>query len=269
MQTRMKTNYHTHTTWCDGKDTPEAVVAAAIEKGFGAIGFSSHAMLPEDDTPWVLTPEKAPRYAAEIRALAKKYEDRIRVLCGVEADYVPGGATPDRGAYAAVAPDYIIGSVHFVAAPDGMRVCVDVSPESLAGGIRDHFGGSAEAYVRAYFAQVREMLLTCDFDIAGHLDLVRKFNVRHPYFDESAPWYLAELDRTADAVAASGKIAEVNTGAISRGWLDDAYPSAEFRALLRRRGVRFVLGSDAHSADALDCAFDRFAAAEDYVDLTK
>ena len=46
----MKTNYHTHTTWCDGKDTPEAVVVAAIEKGFYAIGFSSHAMLPEDDT---------------------------------------------------------------------------------------------------------------------------------------------------------------------------------------------------------------------------
>jgi len=120
----MKTNYHTHTTWCDGKDTPEAVVLAAIDKGFDAIGFSSHAMLPEDDTPWVLTPEKAPRYAAEIRALAKKYENCIRVLCGVEADYVPGGATPDRGTYAAIAPDYIIGSVHFVIAPDGGRVCI-------------------------------------------------------------------------------------------------------------------------------------------------
>lgn len=265
MQTRMKTNYHTHTTWCDGKDTPEAVVAAAIEKGFGAIGFSSHAMLPEDDTPWVLTPAKAPRYAAEIRALAEKYAGRIRVLCGVEADYVPGGATPDRGAYAAVAPDYIIGSVHFVAAPDGARVSVDESPASLADGIRVHFGGSAEAYVRAYFAQVREMLLTCDFDVAGHLDLVRKFNVRHPYFDEAAPWYLAELDLTADAVAAGGKIAEVNTGAISRGWLDDAYPSAAFRERLRARGVRFILSADAHAADAIDCAFDRFGDCEDFV----
>ena len=117
----MKTNYHTHTTWCDGKDSPETVVLAAIEKGFGAIGFSSHAMLPEDDTSWVLTPEKAPRYAAEIRSLAKKYEGRIRILCGVEADYVPGGATPDRRAYAAISPDYIIGSVHFVAATGCVR----------------------------------------------------------------------------------------------------------------------------------------------------
>ena len=172
----MKTNYHTHTTWCDGKDSPETVVLAAIEKGFGAIGFSSHAMLPEDDTSWVLTPEKAPRYAAEIRTLAKKYEGRIRILCGVEADYVPGGATPDRRAYAAISPDYIIGSVHFVVAPDGARVSVDESPESLADGIRRHFGGDAEAYLHAYFAQVREMLLSCDFDVVGHLDLVRKFN---------------------------------------------------------------------------------------------
>ena len=56
----------------------------------------------------------------------------------------------------------------------------------------------------------------------------------------------------------------MNTGAISRGWLDDAYPSAEFRALLRARGVRFVLNADAHSADAIDCAFDRFSSCEDY-----
>ena len=59
---------------------------------------------------------------------------------------------------------------------------------------------------------------------------------------------------------------EVNTGGIARGWIDDAYPSPFFRSLLRERGVRFILSSDAHSAAAIDCAFDRFAAAEAYVD---
>ena len=76
----MKTNYHTHTTWCDGKDSPRAVVESAIAKGFDVIGFSSHSMLPEDDHDWVLTPEKAVRYAAEVRALAEEYAPRIRVL---------------------------------------------------------------------------------------------------------------------------------------------------------------------------------------------
>ena len=259
----MKANYHTHTTWCDGKDTPEAVVLAAIDKGFDAIGFSSHAMLPEDDTAWVLTPEKAPRYAADIRALAKEYAPRMRILCGVEADYVPGGAEPSRAAYAAISPDYIIGSVHFVRAADGTVVPVDHSPELLADGIREHFGGDASAFVKAYFAAVRDSL-AFDFDIVGHPDLVRKFNVKHPYFNESAEWYREEVERTADAIAESGKIVEVNTGAISRGWLDDAYPSPSFRALLRERGVKFVLSADAHAADSLDCAFDRFAKEEAY-----
>ena len=108
------------------------------------------------------------------------------------------------------------------------------------------------------------MVAEFDFDVIGHPDLVRKFNLKHPYFDETAPWYLEELRLTADAIAASGKIVEVNTGAISRGWLADAYPSPHFRQLLRERGVKFILSSDAHSADAIDCAFDRFASAEEY-----
>ena len=260
-----RANFHTHTTWCDGKDTPEAMILSAIAKGFDAIGFSSHAMLPENVLDWVLTPDKAVAYSKEIRSLAAKYADRIMVLCGVEADYIPGGANPDRTTYAAISPDYIIGSVHFVAAEDGAWVCVDESPQSLVDGICDHFGGSVEAYIRAYFRQVREMVSRFDFDIVGHLDLVRKFNVKAPYFDESAPWYLEELSATAQAVAASGKIAEVNTGAISRGWLDDAYPSPGFRRLLRGRGVRFILSADAHSADAIDCAFDRFGESEEFV----
>jgi len=256
-------NYHTHSTWCDGKNTPREMVEAAIAKGFDTIGFSSHSMLPQDDVDWVLTPEKAPRYAAEIRALAKEYAPRIRILCGVEADYVPSGAEPSRAAYAAIAPDYIIGSVHFVVAPGGGIVPVDKSPESLVEGVRDHFRGSVEAYIRAYFAQVRDSL-AFDFDVVGHPDLVRKFNAKYPYFDESAAWYREELERTADAIAASGKLVEVNTGAISRGWRDDAYPSPEFRALLRGRGVKFVLSSDAHAAEGLDCAFDRYGSEEQY-----
>ena len=263
----IKCNFHTHSTWCDGKDSPRKVIQAAIAKGFEAIGFSSHAMLPESDTDWVLTPEKAPRYFKEVRTLADEFKDRIRVLCGVEADYVPGGASPDRRTYASLAPDYIIGSIHFVVATDGARVPVDDTPELLTTGIREHFGGSAQMFVETYFRQQREMVSQFDFDVVGHLDLVRKFNGRNPYFDERAAWYREELEKTADAVAASGKIAEVNTGAISRGWLNDAYPSADFRELLRSRGVKFILSSDAHAADAIDCAFDRFEESETYVQV--
>ena len=262
----MKTNYHTHTVWCDGKDDSETMVLSAIERGFDVLGFSSHSAYPCESVCTV-PPSKLAEYFADVRAMAAKYAGRIRVMCGVEADYIPGATDPDRARYAAFCPDYIIGSIHYVIAPDGERVPVDHSPPLLADGIAAHFGGDAGAFVRAYFAQEREMVRLFDFDIVGHPDLCRKFNVKHPYFDEGADWYREELALTADAIAASGKLVEVNTGAISRGWLDDAYPSAPFRDLLRARGVRFILSSDSHAADTLDCAFDRFSAAEGYVSL--
>ena len=46
----IKANYHTHSTWCDGKESPRKMIQAAVAKGFEVIGFSSHAMLPESDT---------------------------------------------------------------------------------------------------------------------------------------------------------------------------------------------------------------------------
>ena len=260
----MKTNFHTHTTFCDGKDSAEAMVEAAIAKGFSAIGFSSHSDMVADLSA----------YRAEIARLRAASAGRIRVFCGLElelAKAIPSevlGATPDGrrptcgtgdGTF-----DYLIGSHHFITASDGGFFAIDNSPDELAKGIRDHFDGDAVAFVKAYYAALRSTL-SLDFEIVGHPDLVRKFNVKHPYFDETADWYRAELVKTAEAIAASGKIVEVNTGAISRGWIDDAYPSAEFRALLRARGVRFILSSDAHAAAAIDCAFDRFGAAENYV----
>lgn len=260
----MKTNFHTHTVWCDGKNTPEEMILSALEKGFDVLGFSAHTTYPADNECTV-PPHKLADYFADVRALAEKYADRLTVLCGVEADYIPGVTDPDRARYAAFAPDYIIGSVHYVIAPDGARVPVDHTPALLADGIRAHFGGRVDAFIRAYFAQQRDMVRRFDFDLVGHPDLCRKFNAKHPYFDESADWYRAELLCTADAFAAAGKPVEVNTGAISRGWMDDAYPSADFRALLRARGVPFVLGADSHAADTLDCAFDRFADAEAYL----
>lgn len=251
------TNFHTHTTFCDGKDSAEEMVRAAIARGFTALGFSSHSDMVSD----------LAAYRAEIARLREAYADRIKIFCGLELELAK--MTDDRRPTSGIGDgtfDYLIGSHHFITAPDGGFFAFDHAPVILSDGIRDHFDGDAAAFVKAYYAALRSTL-ALDFQIVGHPDLVRKFNAKHPYFDETADWYRGELEATADAIAKSGKIVEVNTGAISRGWIDDAYPSAEFRALLRARGVRFVLSSDAHAAEALDCAFDRFGSAERYVGI--
>lgn len=262
----VRKNFHTHSTWCDGKATLDEMASTALEKGFVALGFSSHfSEVPLDEC--VVEVARHTDYVRAVRALAARMAEKLRVYCGAEADFLSGVTRPLKAAFASLKLDYLIGSVHYVWAPDGAKVAVDFSPEKLAQDLVDHFDGSSEAFVKAYFNAEREMIATGDFDILGHADLVRKFNERMPFFDESASWYRDELEKTAEVIAASSCLVEVNTGAISRGWLNDVYPSRPFRDLLRARGVRFVLSSDAHAPAALDVGFADWQGAEDFIDF--
>ena len=77
-------NLHTHCVFCDGKNTPEDMIARAEELGFVSLGFSSHASQTMNSF-WGLRNELG--YIEKIRALAAE-NDRIRIHLGVELDTV-------------------------------------------------------------------------------------------------------------------------------------------------------------------------------------
>ena len=79
-------NYHTHTHFCDGKNSPEEMVLQAIRLGCPELGFSGHSYLPFG-TDYCMTPEKTRQYQAEIRRLQEKYAGQIKILLGIEQDY--------------------------------------------------------------------------------------------------------------------------------------------------------------------------------------
>ena len=62
-------NYHTHTTFCDGADSPESLVQEAMRLGCTEIGFSGHSHLPEDDSS--MTEQGTLDYVHEIHRLQK------------------------------------------------------------------------------------------------------------------------------------------------------------------------------------------------------
>ena len=53
----------------------------------------------------------------------------------------------------------------------------------------------------------------------------------------------------------SGKIIELNTGAMSRGWRSTPYPSKTILRELLQRNARILVSADAHSANSLSFAF--------------
>ena len=254
MNEALKTNFHTHTIFCDGKNTPEENVLSAIKKGMTRLGFSAHSLYPFS-LEGNLNHTQHGAYSEEIRHLQKKYADKIQIFLGFEADFIPGFCSPRFENFAEFNPDFLIGSVHFI--PTEKRpLAVDNKPAILADGIRDVFDGDVQKAVGCYFSLQREMLLHGDFTILGHADLIRKFNGTLHLFDENDAWYKAEVEATAKAIAKAGVIAEINTGAISRGYMTSPYPSDYFLSRLFAYHVPIMINSDAHNADALDCAFD-------------
>ena len=74
-------DFHMHTVFCDGKNTPEEMVLRGMEMGLSVIGFSVHSPLWEGCS-WAISTEKVADYRKEIERLRVKYADRIRVYCG-------------------------------------------------------------------------------------------------------------------------------------------------------------------------------------------
>ncbi len=256
---RLITNYHTHSVFCDGKDTPEVIAASAFEKGVSVLGFSSHCMYPFT-SPWHIPLEKITEYCAEINRLKKEYEGKMDILLGFEADYIPEVTCPRMDAYAQMAPDYLIGAVHFVGGKNGI-FAVDDSAENVKDGIEKIFKSNGKEVVCEYFARQREMLASGNFAILAHPDLVRKRNGNLNFFSENDSWYKKEIAATAKAAAKAGVIVEINTGAISRGAMNDVYPSAQFLSILKEKGVPVTFSSDSHSAPTIISDFDRAEAA--------
>lgn len=250
----LKANYHTHTTFCDGKNTPEEMVLAAIEKGFSILGFSAHSMYPHVD--WQMPREKHEDYFKTVRALKEKYADKIKIYCGIEADYIQNISSDFKWQFERFSPDYLIGSVHYLLGNNAFFT-VDDKTENVRQGLQRVYKGDGKKAVCEYFSTQREMLATQKFLILGHADVIRIRNGELNFFSESESWYKKELKATAKAAARAGVIVEINTGGLARGCIDDVYPSAEFLDLLHQEGVPVTFSSDAHTADKLDAEFDR------------
>lgn len=248
------TNYHAHTNFCDGKESPEAMVREAIACGFQIFGFSAHSIHPFA-SDWHLPIDRIPDYVAEINRLKLLYQGQVEILCGFEADYLPPISDALQAPYRALGADYLIGSLHYLVTPTGCFT-VDDSAKNVAAGIETHFKGDGKKTVQAYFAAQRDMIRLGGFEILGHADVVRRRNGELHFFNEEAQWYKDELQETATVIAQSGVIVEINTGGMARGNTSTPYPSPYFLSLLAKKDVPITINSDVHNSGYLDYGFE-------------
>lgn len=239
----MLANFHTHTIFCDGNDTPEEMVLAAIEKGFSALGFSGHAYT-DFDTSYCI--KDMDGYISAVNKLKEKYKEKIEILLGVEEDaFCPS----DRNKY-----DYIIGSCHYVKI-DKKYYPVDSSHKQLKEPLK-LLNDDPVLFAHNYYSNFCDYIEKRKPDIIGHFDLITKYDEKEmPIFLNNTAYNKVAEDYIKKATT-SNCIFEVNTGAIARGYRSMPYPSENLLYILRKENAKIIISSDCHDKNKLDWHFE-------------
>ena len=233
-------DFHVHTCYCDGKDSPGDIVKEEINLGMKRLGFSGHSYTAFD-TEYCMSLEGTQSYMAEINGLKKEYSGQIEILCGIERDYYSDVETEGF--------DYVIGSVHYVDV-DGEFLPIDDSPEAFTNLIH-RCNDDPYDMAERYYALVADVVNKTNADIIGHFDLITKFNEGGKFFDEENPRYVSACNDALDALLKTGKPFEINTGAISRGWRKTPYPSERILSYIASHNGSVILSSDSHDKATL------------------
>ena len=240
----MRVNYHTHTYRCNHAGTAQdrEYVEAAIQNGYGIMGFTDHVMLPWINYPNGVRGEYriADEYISSIRTLQKEYEGEIYLLLGYECEWNEVFEDYYRHLVDNNLVDYLILGNHYL----------EFSTVSNA---FTTFSGSldSEEYVEAYVDSSIAALETGLFSVFAHPD----------YFMSTVTFWndniADDVRRMCETAKEMGVAMEINEGCFNnetkRQMGDEyryRYPYDKFWEIVKEVGNTVVLGVDAHDPSA-------------------
>ncbi len=224
-------DYHLHVVaHGDRPMTVENIIEyleVAKERGLKQMGITEHDRYLDDID------------LAAFQEAREKFQD-VELRLGIEIDFVSGEEERMERDSSALPYDYVIGSVHRVE-----REEVD-HPDHQE--IYDKWD-TYDLYA-AYYENIRKAALSGRFEIIGHPDLIKIF--RHFPERDITPM----LEKTADAVAESGVVVDVNAAGLRKP-VGEIYPARDFLEMFHRRGVPIILSSDAHAPEEVAAGYER------------
>ncbi len=225
----MKIDLHNHTILCNhATGSVNEYVEAAIACGTKYFGFSDHAPM-NYDKEYRMTFEQMELYEQWVRDAQEHYKDKITVLLGYEVDYL--SHYMDERVLKRPC-DYLIGSIHFI---DEWGFD---NPEYIA---KYNTMDMDTLYVR-YFDLVEMMANSGNFDIVGHLDLLKLFK----FFPKRDIRHLAS--NALKAIKKANMTIEINVAGLRKP-VGEMYPSPLLLEAIAELEIPITFGSDAHRPD--------------------
>lgn len=242
----IRQNLHTHSIYDDGKDTIREMIEAARQKGFTVLGFSGHAFNPEDESS--MSPEKTERYIEEVRQTRANPPEGMEIYLGIEEDSLNPVQPEDY--------DYIIGSVHYLE-KNGKFYSIDYSPEQFDSMLKEAWNNDIHAMSRDYYQALEAQADQERIDVIGHIDLIGKYNEDEKYYSFDDPEILEMSKKAVNRLAEAGKIFEMNTGAMARGYRSTPYPSRQILDQIHQANGKLMINTDCHNRENLDLGIEQ------------
>lgn len=243
------TNYHTHTTFCDGSSAPEDYIKKAIELNIQHLGFSSHAPVPFKNG-WSMKYDQMSTYTETLINLKEKYKKNINIYIGLEIDHIPGITNPVSYFKNEMHLDFAIGGIHLVKPAHTDRLWFIDGPEiNYHKGICEIYNYDIRTAVEQYFTQLWELITNHEFDIIAHFDKIKMHN-HGRYFNEESDWFIDLIDKTLVLIQKKGLVVEANTRGIYKGRCEHLFPGEDTLAKCLKMNIPVTISTDAH--DPLD-----------------
>lgn len=236
-------NYHTHTYRCrHAVGTDRDYVEAAIKAGIKTLGFSDHApqVFPADSgyrSDCRIQPEELAEYVASISALKEEYRDRIRILIGLEMEYLPDLFEDFKRLIRGSGIEYLLLSHHAF----GNEYDTLYPAGHPMAGIMDHAFHETdnEARLKLYVDREIAGMHTGMFSYLAHPDGIN--------FHGDPAAYRREMRRLCEEAKACGLPLEINMLGLSD---HRHYPAERFWQIAGEVGNTAIIGFDAHDPRA-------------------
>ncbi|KAF7323797.1 Histidinol-phosphatase [Mycena kentingensis (nom. inval.)] len=253
-------SHHSHSgQFCKhAQGTLEDVVKEAIQQGFEVFGLTEHVpryrsqdLYPEEaDLGLDQLLSQFEKYLDEAHRLKALYADQIKLLVGLETEYI--SAVDLSGADALLQQhtgriEYLVGSVHHV-----NEIPIDFDEPTFRKA--ESSLGSTANFLAAYFDAQFQLLQRLHPEVVGHFDLCRLYTPGLRFADYPEAFELAK--RNILYAIDYGALFEVNAAALRKNW-DTPYPGDDILEFILANNGRVTLSDDSHGPHAVGLNYAR------------
>ncbi|MGF7185110.1 histidinol-phosphatase (PHP family) [Desulfitispora alkaliphila] len=227
----MIVDYHVHgLAHGEFKHTLEDIkpfVETAIKRGVGELGFTEHdRFFNEIDF--------------DLYETLREMFPQVKIRMGLEVDFRNGSEQEILKQMEKYNFDYIIGSVHEI----------NRWPFDNADFMDEYHKWEEEKLYESYFQIISDMAATGQFQVVGHLDLIKVFGYR------SRKDVLEYVEPVLKVIKKSNMAVEINTN----GWhkpVKEVYPEEKILRACFSHGIPITTSSDAHRPEQVGRDIDK------------